>query len=161
MYHCILDVTKQFLKSTIFNTLEHLEQEKWINSVNTDQSCYNYRILKNNIIFEEYLTKLPFHYRVAFSKFRCKNSKIPANKNRFDRNILDRNCHLCQKGDTGDEFHYILICKFFSQERKRYISPYFYTKPNTLKFQELFNNNNQVIMTNLCKFIFIIVKNVK
>ena len=113
--------TKQFLKHTIFDALDKLEQEKWLNSVNTNQYCFNYRIFKQNIVFENYLTKLPFYYRQIFIKFRCKNNKIPVNKNRFDKELLDRNCHLCQNNDIGDEFHYIFICKHFSKERKKFI----------------------------------------
>ena len=150
--------TKQFLKCTIFDTLNHLEQEKWLETVNTNQYCFNYRIFKKNLIFENYLTDLSFYYRLIFSKFRCKNNKLPVNKQRFDKEILDRNCNLCQNRDLGDEFHYIFICKFFSKERKKYLDHNFCTKPNVLKMQELFNSQEKLTLINLCKFIAIIVK---
>ena len=93
-----------------------------------------------------------------FSKFRCKNNKLPVNKNRFEKKVVDRNCQLCQKQDLGDEFHYIFICKFFGKERKQYINKFFYTRPNTQKMYHLFNSQNEQILTNLCKFIAIIIK---
>ena len=150
--------TKQFLKRSIFDALTQSEQEKWLNDVNTNQFCFNYRIFKQNLYFERYLIKLPFYYRQMFSKFRCKNNKLPVNKNRFDKKVVDRNCQLCQKQDLGDEFHYIFICKFFGKERKQYIDKFFYTRPNTQKMYHLFNSQNEQILTNLCKFIAIIIK---
>ena len=36
--------TKQFLKRSIFDALTQSEQEKWLNDVNTNQFCFNYRI---------------------------------------------------------------------------------------------------------------------
>ena len=95
-----------------------------------------------------------------FSKFHCKNNKLPVNKNRFDRNIVDRNCHLCDLHDLGDEFHYILVCIFFSQERKQFLDPYFYKNPNTLKMYELFNTDT-LMLANLCKFITIITSKIQ
>ena len=149
--------TKQYLKSTIFETLDSLEQSKWLNNVQTNQTCFNYRIFKTSQNFENYLTLLPFQNRIILSKFRCKNNKIPANKDRFDHTV-DRNCNLCRKGDIGDEFHYIMLCNFFSAERKQYLAPYFYEKPNTIKFSELFNHESTSTLNNLCKFISCIVK---
>ena len=93
-----------------------------------------------------------------FSKFRCKNNKLPVNKNRFDKKVVDRNCHLCRKQDLGDEFHYIFICKFFEKERKQYIDQFFYTRPNTHKMYHLFNSEKELTLNNLCKFIAIIIK---
>ena len=152
--------TKRLLKCTIFDTLTQLEQEKWLNNVNTNQYCFNYRIFKQNLVFEKYLTNLPFYYRLIFSKFRCKNNKLPVNRKRFDQEIIHRNCHLCQNRDIGDEFHYIFNCKFFSKERKQFIHSDFYTKPNTLKMQDLFNSQDELTLKNLCKFIAVIVKKI-
>ena len=152
--------TKLLLKCTIFDTLDHLEQESWLNNVNTNQDCYNYRIFKQNLNFESYLTNIPFYYRVILSKFRCKNNKLPVNKNRFNKEILDRKCYLCKSRDIGDEYHYILICKFFLNERRQYLDQHFYTRPNTMKLCELFNSENHSTLIRLCKFIAIIVKKV-
>ena len=150
--------TKQFLKSTIFDSLDNLEQEKWLENINSNQFCFNYRIFKQNLAFENYLITLPFYYRLIFSKFRCKNNKLPVNKNRFDKNVLDRNCSLCRKRDLGDEYHYIFICTFFSKERRHFLDSHYYERPNTLKMYELFNNQNVSTLIKLCKFIDIIVK---
>ena len=150
--------TKQLLKNNIFHELHNLEKQQWLEEVNTNRFCYNYRIFKQNLSFENYLTNLPFLHRLNFSKFRCKNNKLPVNLNRFSKTEIDRNCQLCHSGDLGDEFHYLLLCKFFVNERKNYLSEYYYKNPNTLKFNELFNNEDQNTLINTCKFIAIIME---
>ena len=149
-------VTKKFLKTNIFEALGMLQQQKWLEDVNNNRVCYNYRIFKQNLNFENYLVKLPFLYRRNFSKFRCKNNKLPVNKHRFNRNDIDKNCQLCMSGDLGDEFHSLLVCTYFETERKNYLNEYFYTRPNTLKMNELFNSSHQKTLIDLCKFIGLI-----
>ena len=36
----------------------------------------------------------------------------------------DRLCHLCDSNDIGGEFHYVMTCSFFHNERKYYL-PYY------------------------------------
>ena len=68
-----------------------------------------------------------------------------------------RKCILCDLNDIGDEFHYILICKFFDEERKKHIDEKYYTNPNVIKFRNLFENLKGVRLLNLAKFCQIIM----
>ena len=43
-------------------------------------------------------------------------------------------CTLCNVDTRSDEYHYVLICLFFNQSRKFYTKPYFYSRPNLVKF---------------------------
>lgn len=149
--------TKKLLKNSIFKTLNNLEQQNWLDSVNNNRLCYNYRIFKLSLSFEQYLIELPFVSRVNLSKFRSGNNKLPANKHKFNV-TADKSCPLCNTGDLGDEFHYILICNFFLNDRKKCINSDYYNPPNTLKMSELFNNNCCETRAKLCKFISIILK---
>ena len=62
-------------------------------------------------------------------------------------------CTICTDGEIGDEFHYILQCKSFANDRKLCPSQYFSHRINTLKFDQLFQIKNKPILTKLCKFI--------
>ena len=135
-----------------------MEKQQWLDEINTNRLCYNYRIFKKNLSFEKYLTDLPFLHRLNFSKFRCKNNKLPVNQNRFSKTEIDRNCQLCDSGDIGDEFHYLFLCQFFVNERKKFLIEYYYKNPNTLKMSELFNNDDHMTLINTCKFITIIME---
>ena len=69
----------------------------------------------------------------------------------------DRKCNLCDKNDLGDEFHYLLICPYFQNERKDLLKRYYYLRPNTFKFQELLNCKNKQVLLNLSKFMKLIM----
>ena len=69
----------------------------------------------------------------------------------------DRKCNLCDKNDLGDEFHYLLICPYFQNERKDLLKRYYYLRPNTIKFQELLNCKNKQVLLNLSKFMKLIM----
>lgn len=58
-------------------------RQNWYNSVFKISKCLNYRIFKQNHEFEKYLTELPRDLRIAYSKFRCVNHKLPIEKGRF------------------------------------------------------------------------------
>ena len=40
--------------------------------------------------------------------------------------------------DIGDEYHHLFTFDFFKSDRKLYLKPCFYVKPNIHKFWELF-----------------------
>ena len=73
----------------------------------------------------------------------------------------DRKCTLCTKNDLGDEFHYLFVCDHFSNERKKYLGPYFYSKPNTYKAGELFQSEKVNDLHNLAMFCKIIMQKFK
>ena len=92
------------------------------------------------------------------TKFRTSNHNLPIETGRW-KNIerADRLCTLCECEDVGDEYHYLFICNYFKQSRKTYLKPYYYTRPNTLQFQQFFNTRNSLEYHNLCKFIKLIM----
>ena len=71
--------------------------------------------------------------------------------------VKERLCNLC-KIDIGDEYHYIMICDYFKDLRKKLIRQYYIKHPNTIKFFELMNNRKKKTIVNLCAFIKVIVK---
>ena len=115
-------------KRNIFAALDNLEQQKWLNEVNTSNFCHTYRIFKQELNLEPYLIKLPFQHRINLTKFRCKNNKLPINKFRFDNTNVDKSCQICSSNDIGDEFHYLFSCDFFKSERKMFLLEYYYKR---------------------------------
>lgn len=118
----------------------------------------NYRIYKHLFTSESYLSKLSFNEVKIMLSFRTRNHKLPVEIGRWKKIDFDRRlCTLC-KTDVGDEFHYILNCKYFRSFRKLYIKPYYHKHPNTLKFSQLMNSKNKVELKKLTKFIKIITQ---
>ena len=44
--------------------------------------------------------------------------------------------------DIEDEYHVALLCNFLKNIREKYIKPYYYNRPNMIKFRELMNTPN-------------------
>ena len=60
----------------------------------------------------------------------------------------------------GDEYHYIMQCKVFANERKEYIDRKFLTNCNTEKFKAVMNQTKKSKLRKLCTLIRIINKKV-
>ena len=55
--------------------------------------------------------------------------------------------------EIDDEYHYILMCPFFNEQRKTFLKKNYYTRPNTLKWQQLMSSSSTAELSNLCKLI--------
>ena len=54
------------------------------------------------------------------------------------------------------EYHYVLTCTALVDQRKKYLKNYYYTRPNTVKFSELFNSKGKQ-MSRLVTFVKLIM----
>ena len=93
-------------------------KQEWQNKVNETERCLNYRLYKKDFNFENYFNILPLPLAKYVCKFRCFSHKLPIEKERFlniERN--ERICHICNKNELGDEFHYLFNCEYFSRSR--------------------------------------------
>ena len=46
----------------------------------------------------------------------------------------------------GDEYHYLLCCPLFREERKKYINVIFWKRPSATKLEQLFKQNNNNVL---------------
>ena len=118
----------------------------------------NYSIFKQNINLESYITALPRRVFIPIIKFRTCNYKLPIETGRWhDVPYNERKCTLCNQHVLGDDFHYLMKWGFFETERKELLRPYYYNRPNIIKFQDLLNCNSKTILTKLSKFMKVIM----
>lgn len=137
-------------------------KQNWFNSAYDLSKCLNFRVFKTIHGFEEYLTNLPNDLRIAYSRFRCINHKLPIEKGRFTGIARDdRICNLCNSAKLGDEYHYIFECSFFKNERRKFIPIHFVRKHNTQKYHDLFNTKDFHNLLRLAKFCKIILTHFK
>jgi hypothetical protein len=95
-----------------------------------------------------------------FCKYRCNIHRLPIETGVVD---ISRNemCHLCDSNDIVDEFHYLMMCIFFNNKRKKKTFSYYcQTNANILKINQLISSHNIVVLEKLCKFIKVIIVNV-
>jgi hypothetical protein len=138
--------------------------QKWNGQLANSSKGTNYRIFKNDIIFEPYLNILPDNLRCSLFHFRTGNHRLPVETGRWRNSFLpyeDRKCNLCSLNEIGDEFHYLFTCPFFILNRKRYLSSYFYRQPNILKFRELFTSGRLQTLKKLSLFVRDIIRHFK
>ena len=120
---------------------------KWNSNLNNATKGRNYGNFKERIQLENYLLKLSPKFYTLMAKFQTANHRFPCEVLRWQNiEISDRKCHLCDKQDVSDEMHYLHICPYFSEERKRFVKRYYFAPPppppNTLKFKQLLNTKN-------------------
>ena len=83
-------------------------------------------------------------------KFRTRNHKLPIETGRWAGiSRSERKCKLCFN-DVGDEYHYLLCCKYFCVERTRFIEPYYFKRTNSIKYRDLTNTENKAQLKDLC-----------
>jgi hypothetical protein len=147
-----------WLKSTVNVKLKELFHEKWSFDVYNSSKCLNYRIFKENFIFENYLIQLPANLRQYLTKLRCASHKLPIEKGRFLNITRDeRICNLCLLDEIGDEFHYLFKCTHFNNHRMKYIENQFSINPNSVKYNQLMSSSNRHQLIKLAIFCKIIL----
>ena len=155
-----LCVNHTWIKAQIKQSLIDQFRQVWNEEIQTSPKTINYRLFKDTLELEKYFNILDKKNYIIFCKFRTINHKLPIETGRW-QNIerQNRKCTLCNT-DIGDEYHYILNCPSFINERKNYIKKRFYERPNTIFFKEIMSSENGQSLINLCKFIKIINKRV-
>ena len=151
------------LKYELTQKLKNLEKQKWLNDVNTQSCCRIYRTFKNELKLERYLLLPDSVDRINIAKFRCRNSKIPEvilGYRYLKIKYENRKCSMCTLGEIGDEYHYILTCHVFQQERHRYLDSQYFLDPNREKFSELMQSQNFTTLRKLAKLIAEINRNI-
>jgi hypothetical protein len=121
-------------------------------------SVLTIEFLKCSHVLETYLLDLPYDLRRALCNFKCLNHRLPIERGHFggvERD--DRVCDICDTGSLGDEYHYLFQCTFFNNERKKLLPHNLTIKPNTVKFQTLFNSEDVYRYYNLAKFCKIVL----
>ena len=64
------DISKQDLKAQISNILHNQSEKKWQADIQGCSKYTQYCLYKNELSFEDYLSKLPVNFQRAIAKFR-------------------------------------------------------------------------------------------
>ena len=141
----LIKATKQKIKDIYI--------QDWNSTLSISSSSNNYRLFKDTFEASSYISTLSTYMCRRFLAFRTRNHRFPVEIGRWRGQPLhERKCKFCLD-DIGDEYHYLLTCRKFTEERKRYIKPYFFVHPNTIKYHEIMNTKNPQQLKNLCKFL--------
>ena len=149
-------MNKNAFVHSVSKRLKDQYRQIWNDNLNVYPKCITYRIFKSTHSCETYLFHLPDKLRTVYVRFRTSNHYLPIETGRW-QNIerQDRICPLCNTA-LGDEYHYLFQCPYFTNERSTYLNRYYYNRPNTFKFQQLFNSRKLSVTKKLCMFLNII-----
>jgi len=158
-------INKEWFKRKIKLIQSDIINQNILSEINENSQCITYRIFKASNKIEHCLVQpnsYGFNYLV---KFRCINHRLPIVQGRFS-NIprSNRYCTYCLSNNNmviGNEYHYLLECPLFEEERKLYIDKKISQSPNLNKFKCLFQTNSIRILTNLNKFCKILINHFK
>lgn len=98
-----------------------------------------------------HIKHMPTQLSKILMAFLTRNHHLPIEVGRW-RNIPanERLCPTC--ADIGDEYHYVMICPNFRNQRKKYLSQTIYSRPSMAKFLNLLNSSNYLQIKKLCLF---------
>ena len=126
----------KWLTAALKRKLQDQYIQEWMALSNSATSSTHYRLIKRQFEFSKYLTILPESLSRKLLAFRTRNHRLPVEIGIWTgKPLSDRKCEHCN--DLGDEFHYILKCDLFKDDRKLLIKQYYYRRPNTVHVHNL------------------------
>ena len=149
-----------YFKSLVKQGLKDHFLQKWLQNVQENNVCLSYRLFKDRFGFEGYLTKLSFSARRSICRFRLSNHRLPIQQQRqLGIPREERVCHLCDKNEIGDEFHYLFNCAHpvLTESRKVKLTKYFHHHPNVIKMNQLLNSTSRKRLRDLADHIRLIL----
>ena len=100
------------------------------------------------------IINVPSH-RIAIVRLLCSSHRLRIETGRWSRPVTprnDRKCETCNKLD--DEYHFLLECNLYTDNRNRYIKKYYWRRPSMLKCIELMTSCNKKDMRSLAKYVY-------
>lgn len=94
-------------------------------------------------------------HRKALSRLRLSSHRLRIESGRYDKKcpINEWKCIYCNSNDVEDEYHFVLVCDFYTELRKLYIKKYYHVRPNMAKFITLLNSGSIITLKKLGKYV--------
>ena len=99
--------------------------------------------------------------RVCFTKLRLSSHKCLVERARWLKvkvPYTQRTCTLCNSNDIEDEYHVTLVCEYFRDSRKKYMKPFYYQRPNMMKFLDLMTSVSKKDRFRLMLYLNVVFK---
>ena len=150
---------KWLIKSS-YQKLKDIFIQKWYSEIDRTSGTNIYKIFKTQFKQSEYIKILSTYQCKKLIAFLTRNHRLPVEVGRW-RSIPsnERKCTHCTD-DIGDEFHYLFQCTIFQEDRRKYLKTHLYTRPNTLKLQQILSSENTQELKKLSIFVEKIMKTI-
>ena len=133
--------------------------QEWSSEIRESARLRTYREFKSALEPEQYLSSITvMKYKRALARFRCPSHKLRVESGRHENVLLTvRCCPFCVLFDVSvieDEYHFLMSCPLYADDRAVHIPKYYYTFPSREKFNYLLSNANSKLNFQLAIFIF-------
>ena len=130
--------------------LHDMYLQEWSTNVSLTSENRLFKFIKEEFSYESYLNINNKTVRIALSRVRLSSHLFMIERGRWGKNKLQvraRKCSLC--GVIEDEFHCLMVCPRFNNERKWFLDKIFPVQPSNYDFINLLKQNNDVSNLNL------------
>ena len=129
--------------------------QNWNSRINESTRALCYKNI-SSFSFKAYLDTVTVRkFRVALSRLRTSSHLLEVETGRWARPVRkplnERLCTFC--GVLEDEYHFILECTVYNEERAKFMKKRFWKRPNMIKFIELLTTENKSIMQKLACYV--------
>ena len=118
--------------------------QEWRYQVDMTSNNRLFKNLKNEFYYESYLSLNNRALRIAITKIRLSSHALLIERGRWGPNKLeveDRKCSICQN-EVEDEFHCLLKCPRFNNQRIGLLADYLKNEPSRENFNIFLNTKN-------------------
>ena len=137
--------------------------QDWHDQLHNMPVARTYVTFKSELTVEKYLiSDIAVIQRISMAKLRCSSHKLKIQLGRQDDvPIADRLCLFCKSHNINvveDEYHFMVTCPCFHDLRSKYIPHKFHLYPTYNKFIRLMSSQDNYLLSNLAKFVFLALK---
>lgn len=144
------------IKQRIFDSF----YQSWYANINNSNRLLTYSRYKHEFKFENYLDFiLEKKYKIALTQFRLSSHDLEIERGRYvniPRN--ERTCKYCNLDMVENEYHFLLVCPFYRDLRRKYFKTYYCQWPTINKFDDLMSKKSKPVLLNLSKFLYFAMK---
>ena len=111
-------------------------------------------IFKESFEYKRYLEVLNSKERNVLSRFRCCGHNLMIEKGRhlnIHRSL--RLCQFCNSNVIEDEYHFLLVCPFDRDLRRKFFKSYYFSWLNVHKFNLLMQTKSPITLKKLAKYL--------
>ena len=157
------EMEEKYLKNIFLRQIKSTIRDQAVQvllaEINNDEikfSFYNELISFHGV--QKYLKKMPPDIWVPVVKIRTKNHKLPVEiyswKIAF-KPLPERTCTICDMGEVGDEYHFVMNCPVFNEDRNKLL-PTIKNDKSLGMFIKLLKSDDIKILRGLAKFLKIL-----
>ena len=121
-------------------------KSQWLTKLAEKPKLRTYRTFKEEFGTEKYVEiYMPRAQRSLYAQFRCGILPLSIETGRYtNTSVEERVCTICSNGDVEDEFHFVLVCEAYREDRNLLFAKLNVEAPNLshMTSQEFFLLNN-------------------